>query len=153
MSRLTIDTNMVPTVDTRLSPLKTDRTTTLPIFKMDQRSIDRSACSWSLRAHLPLSAQWPRLNSISGPKCKNRSPLGHQINPPSGGVLNGVAALVTSATGDEGASQRLPICAGPGPAQTDIDGCNLRSSPDHRGPQAWRLTARTPASRVRDSRC
>ncbi len=122
-------------------------------LKMDQRSFDRSACPWSGSAHLPLSPQWPRLNSISGPKCRNRSPLGHPIKPPSGVVLSGLVALVTSATGDEGASQREAIFAGLGPSQNDIDWCNLRSSYDHTGPQAWRLKSRLPASRVRGSRC
>ena len=104
-------------------------------LKMNQRSFDRSACPWSLRAHLPLCPQWPRLNSIRGPKCRNRSPLGQPINPPSCGVLSGVAALVTSATGDEAASQQLPICAGPGPSQIlAVDRFNLRSSSDQQGP-------------------
>jgi len=108
-------------------------------LKMDQRSFDRGACAWSGSALLPLSPQWPRLNSIRGPKCRNRSSLRHPKSPSSGVVLSGLRALVTSATGDEGASQRLPICAGSGPAQINTDGYNLRSSPDHRGPQAGAL--------------
>jgi len=94
---------------------------------------------------LPLYPQWPRLNSIKLLQRNNRSPLWHPRNRSRGSAVHGVAALVTSATGDEGASQRVspyqpseyPARSGlvrrPGTSQTfrvrDNRSHSLRNSP------------------------